>query len=85
MTSQASSTKRTKKNLYCSFSNSFKRLMRRLPKTLYEGTISLIAKSRQRYHQKRKLQGFLGGLGVKNPPANADDMGLTPDEDSTCH
>ena len=52
---------------------------------LYEGTISLIAKPRQRYHEKRKLQGFLGASGVKNPPANADDMGLIPDEDSTRH
>lgn len=33
---------------------------------------------------RKKAQGFPGGSGVKNPPANAGDAGLIPDlEDPT--
>ena len=30
--------------------------------------------------KKQKLGGFPGGSVVKSPPANAEDMGLIPDE-----
>ena len=34
---------------------------------------------------KTKLRAFHGGLVVKNPPANAGDMGLIPDQENpTC-
>ena len=34
---------------------------------------------------KINIQGFPGGSMVKNPPANAEDMGLIPGlEDPTC-
>ena len=28
--------------------------------------------------KREKIRGFLGGSSVKNPPANAGDMGLIP-------
>ena len=44
MASMGNSIKHTKKNLYQFFSNSSKRLKRRLPKSFYQATITLIAK-----------------------------------------
>ena len=36
--------------------------------------------------QNPELQDFPGGAVVKNPPANAGDMGSSPvQEDPTCH